>query len=227
MSEWQLILETSGRVGKVGLARGREVVHAAKLDENRRHARDLSETIRDFLARESLRVRDLKAILVSVGPGGYTGLRVGLATAKALAYAADVTMIAVPTFHALAEQAPLQVEDLWVIADALQGTVYVQQFGLKDGKRLPTSELVIERLEDWLPKSDASTWLSGPGVEVYREKLVDRDRIISSQHRDAGIDGVLHAAERLKPLGREELFRIEPLYLRGSSAEEKAKSAVS
>src|SRR4051812_3038416 len=119
MSEWQLILETSGRVGEVGLARGGQIVHSARLDESRRRARDLSATIRDVLARESLTVGQLKAILVSIGPGGYTGLRVGLTTAKTLAYAANVPIVAVPTFQGIAEQAPAEAERLWVIGDAL------------------------------------------------------------------------------------------------------------
>lgn len=225
MSEWQLVLETSGRVGKVGLARGGEVVHSSRLDESRRHARDLSATIRGVLDRESLRVADLKAILTSIGPGGYTGLRVGLATAKSLAYAADVPFVAVPTFHAVAAQAPRDATELWVIADALQGMVYVQRFTRRDGILSATTDLTIERMDEWLPRMSDEEWVSGPGVDAHVATLTGRRGLVAADDREPRVDGVLRAAERLQPLGRDELFSIEPLYLRGSSAEEKAKAA--
>lgn len=219
MSDWRLILETSGRTGKVGLANGRAVVREAELDEKRRHARDLTSTIQAMLDGEKLQVRDLAAILVSVGPGGYTGLRVGITTAKVLAYAANVPVIAVPTFQAIAAQAPEEAVRLWVIADALQGQIYHQRYKA----RMPMDELKIAPLGEWLPWSNRETWLTGPGVTVHADKLPCDARIVPAEHREPRVDGVLVAAQGLAPLGRDELFRIEPLYLRGSSAEEKAK----
>lgn len=219
MSDWRLILETSGRTGKVGLANGKSVVHAAELDEKRRHARDLTSTIQTMFDAEKLKVCDLAAILVSTGPGGYTGLRVGLTTAKVLAYAANVPLIAVPTFHAIAAQAPDEAVRLWVIADALQGQIYHQRF---DG-RTPIDELKIAPLDEWLPWSNRETWLTGSGVTVHAEKLPCDVRIVPAEFREPRVEGILIAAEGLSPLGRDELFRIEPFYLRGSSAEEKAK----
>ncbi len=219
MSDWRLILETSGRTGKVGLASGKSVVHSGELDEKRRHARDLTSTIQSMVDAEKLKVRDLAAILVSVGPGGYTGLRVGLTTAKVLAYAANVPMIAVPTFSAIAAQAPEEAVRLWVIADALQGQIYHQRFE----NRKPTDDLKIAPLDEWLPWANRETWLTGPGVTVHADKLPCDARIVPAEHREPRVEGMLIAAEGLAPLDRDGLFRIEPLYLRGSSAEEKAK----
>lgn len=219
MSDWRLVLETSGRVGKVGLANGSAMAHRAELDPSRRHARDLAATIRALLERERLRIPDLGRILVSVGPGGYTGLRVGLATAKTLAYAANVPLVAVPTFHAIASQAPPEAANLWVLADALQGTIYFQRF--MDGK--PLDEVTIVPTADWLPWANGATWLTGPGVTIHSDKLNCAARVVPESLREPTVDGVLAAGEPLAALAREQLFAIEPLYLRGSSAEEKAK----
>ena len=98
MPNYRLILETSGRVGQVGLARGDVLVRVAMLDATRRHARDLSSTVGRLLAGENLTARELAGIIVGIGPGGYTGLRVGVMSAKALAYATGCRLIAVPTF---------------------------------------------------------------------------------------------------------------------------------
>src|SRR5829696_6432985 len=106
MSESWLILETSGRVAQVGLARGGAVVRSSRLEETRRHARDLASTVDAMLKTEGLSPRDLTGVMVSRGPGSYTGLRVGLISAKALAYATGCHLVAVDTFAAIAHQAP-------------------------------------------------------------------------------------------------------------------------
>src|ERR1700709_624608 len=121
MSENWLILETSGRVARVGLARGGNVVRAAELDTARRHAREMIPTVDAMLKAEALRPADLTGIMVSRGPRTYAGVRVGLAPAKALASATGCQLRAVETFAAIAEQAPAEAQHLWVIADALQG----------------------------------------------------------------------------------------------------------
>src|SRR5687768_10817067 len=127
MSENWLLIETSGRVGKVGLARGGAVARAADLDATRRHARDLAAAVDAHLKGEGLRPADLTGVMVGVGPGSYTGLRVGLISAKALAYALGCRLVPVPTFAAIAERAPAEAGHLWVIADALQGQIYLQR----------------------------------------------------------------------------------------------------
>src|SRR5262245_1592250 len=128
MSEAWLILETSGRVAKSGLARGGVVVRAAALDDTRRHARDLAAAVGALLAAESLKPTDLTGVMVGRGPGSYTGLRVGLMSAKALAYVTGCQLRAVDTFAAIALQAPAEAQKLWEIADALQGQLYLQRF---------------------------------------------------------------------------------------------------
>src|SRR4051794_4105562 len=113
-----LILETSQRVGAVALARGDNIVGERSLDESRRHARDLVPAIQMLLAEQSWRARDLEAVMVTRGPGSYTGLRVGLMSAKTLAYATGCPLLAIDTFAAVYQQAPVGLTAVDVIADA-------------------------------------------------------------------------------------------------------------
>jgi tRNA threonylcarbamoyladenosine biosynthesis protein TsaB len=226
MSENWLILETSGRVARVGLARERKVAHAADLDQARRHAREMVPTIDAMLKAESLRPADLTGIMVSRGPGSYTGLRVGLATAKALAYATGCELRAVDTFAAIAEQAPAEAQHLWVIADALQGQIYLQRFARADGCGwAPVAPLLIDGEGEWLPWAAAGTYITGPGVAVYESQILAGNPRVPEADREARIESVFAVGLRIPPLTKEELFALEPLYLRGSSAEEKAKEA--
>ena len=227
MSESWLLIETSGRAGKVGLARGGSVARAADLDATRRHARDLTPALDGLLRAEGLGPRDLTGVMVSVGPGSYTGLRVGVMAAKALAYATGCRLVPVGTFAAIAEQAPAEAGVLWVIADALREQVYTQRFerNPETGRLVPSHggvqiEWVNESLH-WLP---AGVWVSGPGVTVYADRSIPQScLLVPEADREPSVIGLFAAAEGVSPVSREELFALEPLYLRGSSAEEKAK----
>jgi tRNA threonylcarbamoyladenosine biosynthesis protein TsaB len=223
MSESWLILETSGRVAKIGLVRGGAVVHAVELSDTRRHARDLAPTVKVMLDAESLAPAALTGIVASRGPGSYTGLRVGLMSAKALAYATGCKLVAVETFAAIAEQTPAEAERLWVIADALQSQIYLQRFDRGAGGWTPADELRIARVEDWLNWAAPGTWISGPGVNVYADRLPKECRLVPEADREPRVESVFAVGSRLPALSRAELFALEPLYLRGSSAEEKAK----
>ena len=220
-----LILETSGRVARVGLARGESIVRAEALDDTRRHARDLAATVEQLLKAESLKPTDLTGVIVSRGPGSYTGLRVGLMSAKALAYATDCKLIAVETFAAIAVQAPSEARSLWVMADALQNQIYIQRFTKSvDGAWDPEHELRIERVEDALKEAVPGTWMTGSGVKVYSGLIPPGCPCVNEVDREPRVESLFKVGFALAPVTREQLFALEPLYLRGSSAEEKAKA---
>src|SRR5258705_7888960 len=110
-----LILETSGRVGHVALAHGEHVRGVRRLEEARRHARDLAPAVRDLFAEAGWNARQLAAVIVSRGPGSYTGLRVGIMSAKTVAYATGCRLLAIDTFAAIAQQAPAEAGQIDVL----------------------------------------------------------------------------------------------------------------
>jgi tRNA threonylcarbamoyladenosine biosynthesis protein TsaB len=163
--------------------------------------------------------------MVSRGPGSYTGLRVGLMSAKALAYATGCKLIAVETFAAIAWQSPPEAASVWVIADALQNHVYVQRFARSStGTILEADELRIVKLEEWSGWVAPGTWVTGPGVKVYANRVPQECLPVTEEDREPRVESLFAVGQMLRPLTKEELFALEPLYLRGSSAEEKAKA---
>lgn len=225
MGENWLVLETSGRAARVGLARDGVVRHAAELDAARRHASEMIPTVEGLLKAEGLRPADLTGVMASRGPGSYTGLRVGLATAKALAYATGRQLRAVDTFAAVAEQAPVEAQSVWVVADALQKQVYIQRFDRTAAGWVPFQPLSIGAVDEWLNWLPAGVHVSGPGVAAYADSIPQHCVLVAEADREPRIESVFAVGLRLTPLTREELFALEPLYLRGSSAEEKANAA--
>lgn len=220
MSESWLLLETSGRGGRVGLTVGGQLARSASLDSARRHNRDLAPTVAAMLPRDRL-----TGVMVSVGPGSYTGLRVGVMSAKALAYATGCRLVAVPTFHIIAEQTPPEATSVEVIADALQGLVYAQRFHRADYEWRPANELHIEAATDWVTQLGDNSWVSGPGVALVEQLLPHGTVRVEVERRTPDLEAMLRAGLRLPALPLAEVMRLEPLYLRGSSAEEKQKAS--
>jgi tRNA threonylcarbamoyladenosine biosynthesis protein TsaB len=213
MNETWLLIETSGRTGRIGVARADAVIRERTLEETRRLARDLAPAVGELLREEQVEPKAIAGVMVSVGPGSYTGLRVGIMAAKAFAYATGCKLIAVPTFAAFALQVRTEVGETWVIGDALQGAIYLQRFS--HGAAL--DELRIERAEDVLPRIPATARFVGPGLAVHPWN--DAGLLL-----EPSLDALFRVGRALTSLSRDELFALEPLYLRGSSAEEKAKA---
>ena len=118
-----LILETSHRIGTVALALGDAIVAERTLDESRRHARDLVPAIQELLTQQGLE-GELDGVIASRGPDSFTGLRVGLMSAKTLAYATGCALLAIDTFDAIRQQVPADLQNVDVIAHAQQDNVY-------------------------------------------------------------------------------------------------------
>lgn len=97
-----LCIETATRVCSVSLIRDNRLAALRESDEPNIHSARLTIFMEEILKEAGLSVRDLNAVAVSMGPGSYTGLRIGVAAAKGLCYALDIPLIAVPTLKAMA-----------------------------------------------------------------------------------------------------------------------------
>jgi tRNA threonylcarbamoyladenosine biosynthesis protein TsaB len=211
-----LLLETSGRTGQVALAEGDSLLSVRRLDEARHQARDLAPAVADLLAAAGWKPRDVSAVVVSRGPGSYTGLRVGIMSAKTFAYAASCALLAIDTFAVIAAQAPADANPLDVVADAQQQKVYQQRFE----KGAAVSPLTIRPVAEWL--AAPAPWTSGPGLRLHRDRLPAEVRAVDESLWDPRAEGLLALAlKRWRAGERDDVFAVEPLYLRPSSAEQQ------
>lgn len=218
-----LLIETSGRGGFVALARGESPCGVRQLEESRRHARDLAPMTSDLLREQGWKPRDVQGVLVSLGPGSYTGLRVGVVAAKTLAYATGCVLLGLETFAVIAEQAPMNVNVLDVIADAQQEKVYGQRFRRENERMVSVSTLMIQPLAEWLATRDPATLVSGPGVDAYTTHLKGLTRIETAL-RGPTLQGMLSLGLRRYRAGeRDDPWQLEPIYCRPSAAEEQWK----
>ena len=156
-----LILAIESATSCVGCAVGdadgvRASVHTV---QERRHAESLAPQIRDVLAEAGVTVHDLDLVAVDVGPGLYTGLRVGITTGRAMAHTLGIEMVAVTSLEAVALQAG---GDVTVAIDARRGEVFHERFvgGVGDGPAVGAPDALA-----------AAGRIVGDGAVLYREQL--------------------------------------------------------
>lgn len=219
---WTLAIDTSGLAGSIALLHDQKCVAERPLQLGQQHGQSLIPGIHALLHEHELSPRQCELLAVSIGPGSFTGLRVGIVCAKTLAYATGCRLAGVNTLLAVAHNAPDEVEMLHVIADAQRGELFVGRFTRAgDGFEMAGSIQIVSA-KDWLESLTAGDTVSGPGVEPYVEQLMGTCRILDSslRHPLASVVGRL-GLKALEAGHLADPWQLEPLYLRRSSAEEK------
>jgi tRNA threonylcarbamoyladenosine biosynthesis protein TsaB len=217
-----LLLETSNQPGLVALAQGNVILEVRRLPEARRHARDLAPAIGKLLANQGWRPLDIQAVAVSHGPGSYTGLRVGVVSAKTFCYATGSRLLALETFSIIADQAPADVQRLAVLADAQQDKVYIQEFQRTARGWLPTAPLEVRAVSAWLASTSGPIWASGPGLHKWAGRPAVNVQPVEAALWDPQAESMLRLALARYLAGEtDDIWSAEPLYLRPSAAEEK------
>lgn len=97
-----LLIETGTPTCSVALSDNGNVISVKELNEANIHASQITHFIEDVMKKADKNYKDLDAVAVSMGPGSYTGLRIGISTAKGLCYALDIPLIAIDTIEAMA-----------------------------------------------------------------------------------------------------------------------------
>lgn len=218
---WTLALDTTTRRGSVALARDGRVVEESASDPAVSAAPRLPGDLMALLARHGLATRDLDVLAVAVGPGSFTGLRVGIATMQGLAFATGRPLVGVSGLDALADQRPPEATRVAAWVDAWRGEVFAATYLSGVASAAPTVDTPASVLEG-LPASD-DVWFMGDGVVAYRH-VITAARGAAARFPDepapllAGAVATLAAAvvaggSRPSPDG------IVPLYVRRPDAE--------
>jgi len=120
-----LAVDTSTRMVGLALYDGVQIRSESVWQSHDYHTVELAPAVADLLARSNAKVTDLKALAVALGPGSFTGLRIGLALAKGLALAQHLPLIGIPSFDILAAAQPVSGEQLVTVLRAGRGRLAV------------------------------------------------------------------------------------------------------
>jgi tRNA threonylcarbamoyladenosine biosynthesis protein TsaB len=205
-------IETATAQGEVALLEGDALVGERALEGGaQRHAASLLLAIDALLEGTSLDA--VEGIALSIGPGAFTSLRIGLATALGLCFGTDRWIVPVPTLAALASQAPGDAPVVPML-DARKGQIYSAVYWA-DGS-CATPDCVASPLT-WLESLDAATYtLLGPGVVACRDEvervLGARARIVEARPRAASVARL--GARLVAEGGRRAPADVELRYVR-------------
>lgn len=216
-----LAFDSSAAACSVAVWRDGAVVAAERLPMSRGHAEALMPMIERAMDAARLGYRDLAAVAVAAGPGAFTGLRIGIATARGLALAAGIPAIGVSVFAALAAAVPAQVRKgrgIVAAIDTKRGDVYLQCF---DAAGSPVAEGRVAAGED-VPGALPSgpLYVTGDAVPMLRPVLAGRADVAfdaAPGPPEAGAIASL-AAAALAAAGAHPLPPPTPFYLRAPEA---------
>ena len=211
-------IETSTRAASVAVV-SEEKILAEVIQESRTpHSETLQVQIEEVLKNSGVGEK-IDAVAVSIGPGSFTGLRIGLAAAKVLAYAWKIKIIGVPTLQALAFNFPTDFVTVLPLIDAQKNRAYVQQFR----NFLPQTEIEVQPIDEIVTSAGeigGEVFLCGDVLHKIKVDLPSNVKIAPANLKMPRAANVALCGKFLLDSGREDnLMNLEPLYVRRSEAE--------
>lgn len=209
-------IDVSGPSGGAALL-GPEGLLVEKVPPAVRRGRDLVPAVARLLAARGLSPGDLDLVACGVGPGSFTGIRIGIATAAALAYAAGIPVLDVPSLHGIAANAPARFERVVVLLDARQGRVFRGRFLRREGRLVAEGEYDV-------PTAEEAAAALPQGALVLGDARTRHEALFAAfpGEADAPVRPdviALLAAERFAAGERRRPEELRPLYLRLSDPE--------
>ncbi len=212
-----LSIETSTDVCSVALSDEGRTLKSMEYTGTPQHASRLAPMIADLMSGASLNYRDLDAVAVSSGPGSYTGLRIGASTAKGIAYAAGIKLIAVPTLsvmaHAIFEADP-DCRMACPMIDARRMEVYAAIIG-RDGQIFsPTAAVVVDEASFGTELAHNEITFGGNGADKCQAVIKSPNAHFVAGIKPLAKDMAALAHDRLVAGQVESVAYFEPFYLK-------------
>lgn len=219
----RLALETTERIGSIAAWEGDALLREDRLNPDQQSARSLAPAIKRLLQEVGWKPADVELVAVTIGPGSFTGLRLGLATAKTFAYAVGANILGVGTLEAIAAAAPEYASPLSVAVDAQRGDVVAGEFQMgPDGWLLASGPPRLMPSSAWLESLSSQTYVGGPALRRYADHVPSHAIVLPDELWSPSAAQVGRLAARDWTAGRrDDLWSLLPIYSRRSAAEEK------
>lgn len=214
-----LQIDTATSVCSVALSRAGETVAAVDLDEPNVHASKLTRLIEEVMKKASLQLSDLNAVAVSKGPGSYTGLRIGVSTAKGLCYGLEIPLIGIDSLHSLASGFLEQNTDLpenamlYPMIDARRLEVYLSVFDENLNLIHPTKAEILD--STYFDDVDSPLYLFGDGADKFEDLFAAKATVHIVPHFKQSASFLSRLAyQAFKESRFEDVAYFEPFYLK-------------
>jgi tRNA threonylcarbamoyladenosine biosynthesis protein TsaB len=222
-----LQIETATTVCSVALANRGQVIAFKEIDQRNIHAEVITVFIDEILKNAGVKYNELDAVAVSSGPGSYTGLRIGVSTAKGLCYALDKPLIAVETLEAMAGGIIAKGVDkdvlLCPMIDARRMEVYTALFDAAGNRVQPTTAEIIDRNSFATQLENNKILFFGDGAPKCRETLDgNANAIFIDNFANSAVHLTVKAYQKFQAGQFEDVAYYEPYYLKDFLVTKKA-----
>ena len=221
-------IDTSSMAASVAVIEDNKLICEYTINTKKTHSQKLMPMIENMLGLSDLNVREIDAIAVCEGPGSFTGLKIGMATAKAIAHVNDIPVIGVNSLEALAANMNLCDKKICSILDAQRNQVYTGRYQYEGTKLVEIKEIGIQQIDELLEElaQSGEQWiLVGEAVYKYEDKIREISNIeIPAASNNVTKAGSLCSVAKVKFDEGKDIFdcyTVNPLYIRKSQAEEQ------
>lgn len=219
-----LAIDTATKVCTAALCRERELLAEYTINMGMTHSEGLLPQLEQLLARTGTAKKDIGLLAVSMGPGSFTGLRIGLATAEAMAYSWQCCLHGVDTLKALAYNVPLEGMVLSPVLDAQKGNFYQALYRWQNGSLQelePVQVVSGGRALERIALKGSPALLLGECGRLVQKGLPEGVQAAPQALRMPRASSVaLAALDEFDPEADKRIFGLEPYYIRRSEAEE-------
>ena len=211
-----LALETTDSVGSVAAMADGKLLLELGLNPQERTARSLPPGIATLFERVGWKPADVGLVALTIGPGSFTGLRVGVTMAKTFAYSVGAEVLGVNTLDTIAEAAPADLSALTAAIDAQRGNVVVRSFSRgPDGALQPPGDQRLVSIDRWLQELPAGMVVTGPALTKIAPRLPSHVILLDQKYWTPRAAMVAQLAHRQYTAGRrDDLWTLVPQYSR-------------
>ena len=227
-----LALETSSRNGSLALSRDGEILAQCGFAHGLQNAAMILPLLDELCRQQNIAPRQLDAVAVSIGPGSFTGLRIGVTLAKTLCFASGAKLLAVPSLRVIAHNAPPDAVHILPLLDAKRDQVFAAVYSRQQGGGLAeTIPPQLTSLLELLQSAPRPLCLLGEGLPTHRQHLDslagDLPQVLPEALWAPQATTVAMLAWPMYRQGQfADPFRLSPLYIRKPEAQERLEAGL-
>lgn len=219
-------IDTSSNASSVAVIEDNKLICEYTVNTKTTHSQKLMPMVENMLSMSDINIKDIDAIAICIGPGSFTGLRIGMATAKAIAHANNLPIIGVNSLEILGGNMNLCDKNICSILDAQRNQVYTGRYKFENGNIVeiqPVDVVEIENLLEEISKDNEEWILVGEAVYKYEDRIkeIKNIRVPSPSHNVTKASSLCSIAKEKynKNIDVHNCYDINPMYIRKSQAE--------
>lgn len=219
-------IDTSSLAASVAVIEDNKLICEYTINTKKTHSQKLMLMIENMLKISDININEMDMIAVCEGPGSFTGLRIGMSTAKAISHVNKLPIVGVNSLELLAGNMNLCEKKICAILDAQKTQVYMGQYKYENGQLVELKSIDVVEIDDLIEELKATNeeWIVvGEAVYKYEDKLkeVDNIHIPAPSHNVSKASSLcVVAMDKYKNnINVNDCYSINPVYIRKSQAE--------